>query len=350
MISPATRIMYPVFASFFLMTCSDEGSRLGGELCPLDRPISFAGLDWDSNAFHTEVASFILREGYGCVTEIIPGTTIPLITGLRRGDIDIMMEVWRDNITESWKDGIAAREVAEAGVNFPDAVQGFFVPRYMIEGDAERNINAVAPDLKSVFDLPGYKALMPDPEEPEKGRFYNCILGWSCEQINTKKLRGYGLLAHFTNFRSGTGAALASAIVSSYERGKPFVAYYWGPTWILGKYDLVMLEEPPYTEEAWHAMSEVDDYSNPVAYPLVSVVIGVNTEFGREAPELMEFLNGYETSNQLVSEALALMQGENAATSAEAAIRFLDDRPEVWRPWLPETVADRVALALERRN
>jgi ABC-type proline/glycine betaine transport system substrate-binding protein len=337
-----------LIAALVLTSCGDEGDQASGDLCPLNRPIIFAGLDWDSNAFHTSVASFILKNGYGCPTEIIPGTTIPLIAGLRRGDVDIMMEVWRDNITESWMEGIKAGEVDEVGVNFPDAVQGFYVPRYMIEGDPERGIEAIAPALKSVFDLPKYKTLMIDPEEPEKGRFYNCILGWSCEQINTKKLEGYGLLDDFTNFRPGTGAALASAITSNYERGKPFVAYYWGPTWILGKYDLVMLEEPPYTEQAWRAMSELNDYSNPVAYPLVPVVIGVNSEFKELAPDLVKFLESYETSNQLVSNALAFIQVDSAATSDTAAFHFLRESVEIWSSWLPKEIADNVAESLEQ--
>jgi ABC-type proline/glycine betaine transport system substrate-binding protein len=330
--------------------CSDDGEVAEASSCPFDRPIVFAGLDWDSNAFHTAVAGYILKHGYECAVDVVPGTTIPLIAGLRRGDIDVMMEVWRDNITESWLEGVEAGEVVEAGVNFPDAVQGFYVPRYMIEGDRERNIEAVAPELKSVFDLPKYKSLMTDPEEPAKGRFYNCILGWSCEQINTKKLESYGLLAHFTNFRPGTGAALAAAITSNYERGKPFVAYYWGPTWILGKYDLVMLEEPPYTEDAWQRMSALDDYSNPVAYPLVPVVVGVNTEFKDSAAELMDFLAAYQTTNQMVSDALALMQADRSATSDDAAEMFLRDNPDIWVGWLPDDIAANVNASLAQTD
>ncbi len=337
-----------LFAVVALSGCSDDAERLVSGSCPIDRPVVFAGLDWDSNAFHTSVASYIMEQGYGCPTETVPGTTIPLIAGLRRGDVDVMMEVWRDNITESWLKGLEAGEVAEAGVNFPDAVQGFYVPRYMIEGDAGRNIEPVAPELRSVFDLPQYKSLLTDPEEPQKGRFYNCILGWSCEQINTKKLEGYGLLTHFTNFRPGTGAALAAAIASNYERGKPFVAYYWGPTWILGKYDLVMLEEPPYTEQAWKSMSELDDYSSPVAYPLVPVVVGVNLDFKDSAPELIDFLAKYETTNQMVSDALAVMQADSSATSEDAAVRFLRENTELWMSWLPEEIANNVADSLKQ--
>jgi glycine betaine/proline transport system substrate-binding protein len=55
------------------------------------------------------------------------------------------------------------------------------VPRYIVEGPG-----AVAPGLRSVADLPDYVALFADPEEPGKGRFYNCPAGWVCEVINSK--------------------------------------------------------------------------------------------------------------------------------------------------------------------
>lgn len=314
--------------------------------CEIDRPVVFAGLDWDSNAFHNALAGFILREGYGCKTDIIPGSTLPLLTGMARGDIDVTMEIWIDNITVPWNEAVAAGQVKSVGTNFPDAVQGWFVPRYLVEGDTARGIEAKAPDLRSVGDLPRYKSLFRDPEEPDKGRFYNCILGWACEVVNTNKLAAYGLDAHFTNFRPGSGAALAAAIASAYKRGKPVVAYYWGPTWLMGAYDLVQLEEPAYDEAKWLAFSADPETHPPTAYPVVEVVIGVNTEFATQAPELIRFLTAYETSNRLVSEALAYLETERGATAEDAALFFLRQHPDIWTGWVPDDVAARVNAAL----
>lgn len=315
--------------------------------CELDRPVVFAGLDWDSNAFHTAVAARIMEAGYGCETDVIPGTTLPLVTGLARGDVDIAMEIWLDNVTEPWNKAVEAGQAKSLGTNFPDAVQGWWIPRYLREGDPSRSIEPMAPDLKHVKDLPKYKELFADPEEPSKGRFYNCILGWNCEVMNTKKLKAYGLEDDYTNFRPGSGAALAAAIASNYERGKPFVAYYWGPTWVLGKYDLVMLDEPAYDKAIWEAMTKSENPEQAVAYPLVEVVVGVNTKFAEAAPKLVEFLTAYETSNALVSQALAYMQENENATADDAALNFLKTKPEVWSRWVPAEVAERVKAGLK---
>jgi glycine betaine/proline transport system substrate-binding protein len=317
--------------------------------CELDRKIVFGDMDWDSNRFHTAVARFILEHGYGCRTDAIPGSTIPILTALARGDVDVVMEIWRDNVTKPWSDAEREGKVKAIGVNFPDAVQGWFVPRYVVAGDARRGIAPMAPDLKSVADLAGHKSLFRDPEEPSKGRFHNCILGWNCEVVNTRKLAAYGLERHYTNFRMGSGAALAAAIASAYEQGKPILFYYWGPTWVMAKYDLVMLEEPPYNEADWTALREAADpaKARAVAYPKVAVEVGANTKFLSAAPTVAGFLAKYRTSERTVSEGLLYLQENRGARARDAALHFLRTRKDVWTQWVPVEVAARVEAALK---
>jgi glycine betaine/proline transport system substrate-binding protein len=313
--------------------------------CEIDRPIVFGGLDWDSAAFHTAVAELILSKGYGCRVDTVPGSTIPLINGLVRGDVDVLMEIWSNNQPEAWTKAAAAGTVRENGVNFPDAIQGWFVPRYVVEGD-----KAPARGLKSVTDLPRFKQVFRDPEEPGKGRFYNCVAGWQCEVVNEKKLHAYKLDGDYTNFRPGTGAALAAAVESAVRRHQPILFYYWGPTWLLGKVgkDVVMLEEPAFDQAVWDAMTAEKDpkqVTRGTAYPVVKVVIGVNSAFADKAPGIARFLDAYETTGALVSEALAHMQ-ETGAKADEGARHFLKTHEDVWTKWVPAEVATRVKAGL----
>jgi len=313
--------------------------------CEVDHPIVFAALDWDSNSFHTAVAQFVVKNGYGCEVDQIPGSTIPLHNGMARGDIHVMMEVWKSNVPQSWIDALAAGKVKENGVNFPDAVQAWYVPRYLVEG-----ANAPAKGLKSVSDLPKYKAVFKDPEEPSKGRFYNCIAGWQCEVTNTKKMHAYGLLDDYVNFRPGTGAALAAAIESNIKRKQPIVFYYWGPTWLMGKVgkDVVKLEEPAYDEAIWNKMNETkepSDVKQATAYPVVEVVVGINTEFSKKAPKITTFLEKYDTTGDMVSGALAFMQ-ETGGSAEDAAKDWLRKNESLWTTWVGQDVAERVKAAL----
>ncbi|MEM8852303.1 MAG: ABC transporter substrate-binding protein [Pseudomonadota bacterium] len=311
-----------------------------GESCGIDRPVMFGGLDYGSAAFHTSLARFIIEEGYGCTTDVIPGTTLVLNTGLARGDVDVVMEVWTANPAQAFLDAKEAGTVEELGATFPDATEGWFVPSYLVEGDG-----AAAPDLKAVSDLAAHKELFTDPEEPDKGRFYNCVIGWQCEVVNSKKLMAYGLEDDYTNVRPGAGAALEAAVESAYLREKPVLFYHWAPTWLLGKYDFVKLEEPAYDKAVWDEMMASDSPTEATAYPQTKVVIAGSTEFGKEAPVLREFLLNYGMTSAETSAALAFMR-DNDAEASEAAENFLKEHPDVWRSWVPEDVADKVAAAV----
>ena len=337
------RIATTMSAVAFLF--ASHSAFAAGEKCELDRPIVFAGLDWDSNALHTEIASFIIENGYGCETDIIPGSTIPLLNGMIRGDIDVTMEMWRDNVVEIYDPAVEEGLVFDLGTNFPDATQQWYVPKYLVEGD-----DAPAPDLKSVSDLAKYKELFADQEEPDKGRFYNCVLGWGCETVNSKKYYAYGLDDDFTNFRPGSSGAFSAAIEGALLKKQPVFFYYWAPTWLIGKIgdELVQLEEPAYDAEIWQKLQDTEnpeDVTQATAYPVVKVTVSVSGPFHDEAPKLVEFLTNYETTAKMVSTLLAWMQN-NDGTPELGAKEFLASREDVWTKWVPDDVAQKVRDAL----
>lgn len=310
-------------------------------VCEIDRPLVLADLPWASNAFHVALASRILGSGYGCQVRTRKGTTLALFADMAAGRVDITMELWKDNFPKRWRQAAKAGKVLEAGVNFPDASQGWYVPAWLVRGDG-----ALAPDLKSVSDLQRHKDLFSDPEHRDRGRFYNCSQGWACEAVNTRKLHAYGLSDSFTNFRPANGAALAVAIGENYRRKRPFVAYYWSPTWVLGTYDMVALTEPAHDPAIWQAMMESTRPDAATAYPRTRVTIGVHAALAAAAPDLMAFLQNYRTSSALLSQILARQRlyGESAA---EAADGFLRRNPDIWMAWVPDAVAAQVQHALE---
>lgn len=307
--------------------------------CELDRPVVFAGLDYDSAQFHAAVAERIVRDGYGCAVDEVPGTVIPLINGVARGDVDVIMEIWTANPAEAWVAAEKAGKTVALGTTFADAVEGWFVPTAIVSGD-----DAVAPGLKSVADLPKYKELFADPEEPGKGRFYNCPAGWQCEVVNGKKIEAYGLAGDYTNFRPGTGEALAAAAETGALRKKPVLFYYWGPTWLLGKYDFTRLDEPAFDKSVWDAMMAADHPEKATAYPVSRVIIGANRAFTEAAPELAAFLKAYSSTNAETSAALAYMR-DNKASAADAAANYLKTN-DAWTAWVPADVAERVKASL----
>ena len=100
--------------------------------CEVARPIVFAGLDYDSAQFHNAVAKFIVKQVMAAGREI-PGDTIPLINGVARGDVDVDHgDLDREPGAGLGRCGQAGGTRWSVGVNFPDATEGWFVPRYVV--------------------------------------------------------------------------------------------------------------------------------------------------------------------------------------------------------------------------
>ncbi len=303
--------------------------------------IVFADAQWESNKFHNAVAGLIAEKVWGYSWTEVPGSTAVMHEGLLIGEVDIHMEEWTDNIPQYQPD-VDAGKLQELGINFDDNFQGLYVPRYVIEGDAERGIEASAPDLKTVKDLDRYAELFPDDEVKGKGRIYGAIPGWEVDTILGKKVEFLGLDEKYEYFSPGSDAALQSVIISAYDRGEPIVAYYWEPTWLLGMYDMVLLEDEPYIDDESFKEGKTE-------LPAMNVTIAVSNKFyeNEDNKEMVEFLSKYKTSSALTSEGLAYMQ-ENDASYEETAEWFLSQHEELIKEWLNEADAEKLIEVLNK--
>jgi len=303
-----------------------------------EKPIVFGDNSWDSVQVHNRIAGFIVKHGYGHSVDYIAVNTAPLMLGLSRGDIDVYMESWTQNMQETYDKMINDGTILDLGPNFPDSWQGWLVPTYMIKGDSARGIKATAPDLKSVFDLPKYWKLFKDPEDPNKGRFHNSISGWQCTKHNSIKLKAYGLDKYFNDFMPGSDPALSGAMAAAYKKGQTWVGYYWSPTWVLGLYDMTPLEEPPYDPKVWKT-------TKGCGFGAFDVNVLVNSGFQKKAPEVFGFLKKYETTTAQNNKFLSHMK-ESKGSTQDTAIWFLNKHESIWKKWVSPEVAKKVKAAL----
>lgn len=324
--------------------CGGDSTSTGGKNADSDKPVLvLADVTWDSVQVHNRIAGFIIEHGYDYPPcEYMFGDSLPLLQGLSKGSIDIYMEVWADNFREAWDKILADGTAKNLGINYPDAPQGWYVPTYMIKGDPERGIEPVAPDLESVSDLPRYWELFKDPELPTKGRFHNSPPGWAVTDYNQEKIKAYGLDKTFNVFSTGSDTALVTSMVTAYEKGKPWLGYYWEPTWVMGKLDMTLLEEPKFDQATW-------DSTRGCAFPNAEVLIGINSKLENKSPEIAAFLKNYSTTLKQNNDITAYMNDNNGNAEA-AAIYFFKQYPEVWKSWIPQDVVKKVDEALKEVN
>ncbi|MCB2253744.1 ABC transporter substrate-binding protein [Pseudomonas chlororaphis] len=308
-------------------------------------PIHFGDITWESGSLITEVLRLIVEKGYGYPTETLPGSTVSLEAALAKNDIQVIGEEWAGR-SPAWVKAAAEGKVFGLGDTVKGATEGWWVPEYVIKGDAARGIAPLAPELKSVADLARYKEVFRDPEDPARGRFLNSPTGWTSEIVNSQKLKAYGLGDSFVNFRTGSGAALDAEVSSSIRRGKPVLFYYWSPTPLLGKFKLVKLDEPAFDAEAWKTLA---DASNPHPRGTRSMpahlAIGVSAPFKAQYPELVSFFEKVDLPIDLLNRTLGQMS-ETRQPPRQVAEAFLREQPQVWQGWVPSDVAGRVRAAL----
>lgn len=308
-------------------------------------PIHFGAITWESGAFTTEVLRLIAEHGYGYPTDTLPGSTVSMEVALARNDLQVIAEEWAGR-SPAWIKAEKEGEVFALGDTVKNAEEGWWVPAYVIKGDPKRDLAPLAPDLRSVYDLKRYPQVFRDPESPDKGRFLNSPSGWTSETVNSQKLKAYGLDDLYSNFRTGSGAALDAEIASAIRRGQPVLFYYWSPAPLIGRYDLVRLTEPAYDAEAW---STLMDPRNPKPRGSQSLPaklsIGVSKAFRDDYPDLVAVFEKVDLPIDRLNKALAQMS-ETRQPPREAAIEFLRANPDVWKPWLPAERAAKVEAGL----
>lgn len=309
--------------------------------CQPDKPVKLGALDWESGQFTTAVLTTILRDGYGCATESVPGTTTALETALAQDDIQIIAEQWVGRSSVMQK-GVEEKKAAVIGDTLKGgAKQGWYVPDY---------VKQAHPDLKGVADLPRFKDLFPDPESPQKARFLNCPTGWTCETFNTRLLDTTGLNAHFNNVRPGTGAALDAAVSSAYEQKKPILFYYWQPTGLMAKYRFEPLDFPAHDAACWETLLQPESKNRCVSgFPVSKLAVAVSTPFQTAHPELAAMIERLQFEPDMLNRAILEMSENKRSGEAQAKL-FLQQHPEVWRQWISEEATGRLKTKLDIRS
>ncbi len=333
-----------ILSAFFISAMSLVGTSANAAC-----KVHLGDFDWDSANVHTAIVSYILKNGYGCEVEITKGSTTPIMAAHYDGQLDIITEVWRDNIVQMHEEAVTKGQIVELGVNTPSSTQGFYVDKATSDKY----------NLKTVEDMmkPEIAKLFADPEAPGKGRMTSCISGWTCYTINMVKHKVYGLDKFYTNFDPGSGGALDAAIAGGFKKGKPVFTYYWTPTGLMGKVDLVQLKEPAYDNACWTKMMLVvedikangpDVYKDTCAsaYVDMSLTKSATTKYANDPANkpIIDFIKKYSVPTAEVNKALGFYM--TADGDLEATAKNFLQGSSAWTKWIPVDVAAKVKASL----
>jgi len=99
-----------------------------GSVAFAKKTIIFGDGGWDTIRIHNHIAGFIIEHGMGYDYQVVTANTAIMVESLIRGDIDVDMESWTQNIQEQYDRGISEGKMVDLGPNIPDSWQGWFPP------------------------------------------------------------------------------------------------------------------------------------------------------------------------------------------------------------------------------
>ena len=304
--------------------------------------VTIADMNWNSASLIANIDRFILDHGFDCEAELVPGDSMPTGTSMiEKGQPDVAPELWTNSVKEALDKGVQEKRLRYAGKSLIEGgEEGFWVPAYLLKK---------YPDLVTIEGIRKHAKLFTHPEDPEKSAFYGCPAGWTCQitaghLFDAMKLDQSG----FTIIDPGSGAALSGTIARAYEREEPWFGYYWAPTPVLGKYDMVKVDFGSGIDlEEYVNCTTQDECINPkvTMYPPSPVHTITTENFAIRAPEAYQYFARRGFENRDMSQLLAWME-DNQADGEEAMYYFLEQYPHIWQTWVPEEIAKKVKKAL----
>lgn len=292
--------------------------------------VSITEMNWASSQIITEVSKFLMEQGYGCTVEKVPSATTTSVASLaENGEPDIVTELWLNSTGAVYAELEAEGKVMRlADVFDPGGVEGWWIPAYLAESN---------PELTTV------EGIMANPDLVG-GRFNNCPDGWGCRIVNDNLIKaldveGSGLEV----FNHGSGETLATSLAAAYEENAPWFGYYWGPTAVLGKYQMVKVRIGDIDTDV-HTANQNKDNENPGVsdFPPAPVLTVATAALTENNPDVAELMSNVSFEIGLLSSVLA-WQEENSASAEEAAVYFLTTQSDVWSQWVNDAAREKLS-------
>ncbi len=296
--------------------------------------VSITEMNWASSQIITEVAKFLMEQGYGCAIEKVPSATTTSVASLaENNEPDIVTELWLNSTGDVYAKLEADGKVSRlAEVIAPGGVEGWWVPQYLSDAN---------PELATI------EGVMANPDLVG-GRFNNCPDGWGCRIVNDNLVKALGLEdAGFEVFNHGSGETLQTSIAAAYENQEPWFGYYWGPTSVLGKYNMTKVAIGDIDTMVHSANQNKDNPSPGVSdFPPAPVLTVSTAELAAQKPDIAELMSKISFDVDLMS-ALLAWQEDNKASAEEAAVYFLTTESDTWSQWVNDAAREKLASLIK---
>ena len=298
---------------------------------------------WQSIRVNNAIVEFIIEQGYGYPVESVEMTSQEMQAAMETGEINLNMEMWQQSRLDWYTEQLEKGNIINLGMSYEAGPQFFIIPKWVAEQH----------HIETVFDMEQHWRLFKDPRNISKGIFYNCIIGWRCDEINQVKLEAYGLTRYYNIFSPGSPAAMEAAFEGARMNHQPVFGYFWAPTALMGKYDWYILKEPPYTDQCWQKITAAINDRNlrPIdeacAYENLPVEKVIHKSLLKNARDVVEMLKKMVVGLEPLNKTLAWAK-ENDRGWDDAFLYYLKNYENRWKGWVTPQAYRRIDRALKQ--
>ena len=298
--------------------------------------VVIASQNWASAELMAEVDKVILEKGYGCEVELIPGATMPTFASMdEKGAPDMNPEQWANAVYEPLNKAVAEGRLVIAN---KAPITGLGEGWWITPGTVEK-----IPEIKGMtaVEILEHPEWFPFKEDPSKGAFVGCPAGWGCQLANANLFKAFEMEKKgWVLVDPGSAAGLDGSISKAADSGNPWLGYYWNPTSIVGKYNLIQLDfGVDYAgDENWNGCIVKPEQEcadpKPSAWIKSEVNTIITTKFAEQGGKKIVKYIKKRTYPGLVMNGMLVYMADNQASGADAAIEFLTKHEKVWKKWV----------------
>ncbi len=278
------------------------------------KSVTLSVQSWVGAQSNVAVAQYILEHKLGYRVDTVQVDEVPAWDALSQGRVDALLEDWGhpDQEKRYVQDKKTIAPGGDLGVT---GHIGWFVPTYLAKEH---------PDITDWRNLNKYASLFRTAESGGRGQ----LMDGSPSYVTNDKALVKNLKLDYQVVFAGSEAAQITQMKQFAKEKKPFLTYWYSPQWLFEKVPMTEVKLPPYKEGC-----DADAAKVACAYPHTPLQKYLNADFAKSGGKAAAFLKKFRWTTQDQNE-VSLMIAEQKLDPQEAAKKWVDSHPAVWKKWL----------------
>ena len=315
-------VLAGVLLAAVVAACGDDSDSSSDGATPSGEAVTLAVNPWTGSAVNAAVAKVVIEANLDTPVEIIKLDENPTWVGLDDGSVDAVLEVWPSGHAADYETYITGKKtVVDLGKLGPSAKIGWYVPKFIVD---------LHPELATWegFKDPELAKLFATAESGDLGQF--TMGDPSYVTYDEQIIANLGLPLKYVV--AGTEAALLAAIDTSVADQKPVLMQFWKPHWKQLEVELVEVKLPDITPECEASLAAADGLYS-CDYPVDELYKAANAGLAEKNAKVNAMLTKMMLTTEQQSE-IAGYVDRDGMTADEAAKKWVDANPDVWKAWL----------------